>query len=167
MRAAVLSIFLVTLSLTPVSALARVCWRPPTAAAVSDPFRRPDCTWCPGNRGIEYGTRPGDPIRAVAAGEVTFAGEVAGTRYVVVRHADDVRATYGNIDGTALGAGDMVIAGMLIGVAAGPLHFGVRRGEEYVDPAPMLGAEIGVARLLPTDGTAGTPSPPAAVRCPV
>jgi murein DD-endopeptidase MepM/ murein hydrolase activator NlpD len=167
MRAAVLSIFLVASSLAPTSALARVCWRPPTSAPVADPFRRPGCTWCPGNRGVEYGTLPGDPVRAVAAGEVTFAGDVAGTRYVVVRHADDLRVTYGNVDATAFVAGDVVVAGMLIGVAAGPLHFGVRRGEEYVDPTPMLGVEVGVARLLPTDGTAGTRSPPAVVRCPV
>ena len=167
MRAAVLSILLLTLPVTPVSARAGVCWHPPTAAAVADPFRRPACTWCPGNRGIEYGTRPGDPVRAVAAGEVTFAGEVAGTHYVVIRHADDLRVTYGNVGGTALAVGDMVIAGMLIGFAVGSLHFGVRRGEDYVDPTPMLGEEVGVARLLPTDGTAGTPSPPAVVRCPV
>jgi murein DD-endopeptidase MepM/ murein hydrolase activator NlpD len=167
MRAALLSIVLVTFSLAPDSALAGECWRPPTTAAVADPFRSPGCPWCPGNRGIEYDTRPGDPVRAVAAGEVTFAGEVAGTRYVVVRHADGLRVTYGNIAGTVFVAGDTVVAGTVIGVAGGRLHFGVRRGEEYIDPTPLIGVEVGVARLLPTDGTAGTPSPPAVVRCPV
>ena len=34
---------------------------------------------------------------AVASGEVTFSGTVAGTRYVVVRHADGLRVTYGNL----------------------------------------------------------------------
>ena len=73
------------------------CWLPPVDAPVVDPFRPPPCTWCAGNRGLEYGTPSGVAVRAVAAGEVTFSGTVAGERYVVVRHADGRRATYGGL----------------------------------------------------------------------
>src|SRR5262245_2865597 len=62
------------------------CLNAPVRAPVIDPFRTPGCRWCAGNRGIEYGTTPGTLVRASAAGTVTFAGVVAGTRYVVVLH---------------------------------------------------------------------------------
>src|SRR5688572_19084604 len=87
---------LVSLVLPPGQALAGPCWPPPVEAAISDHFRQPACEWCPGNRGLEYATAEGDGVRAVSSGEVTFSGRVAGTGYVVVRHADGLRVTYGN-----------------------------------------------------------------------
>ena len=53
----------------------------------SIPFRAPACAYCPGNRGLEYDAAVGSPVRAAAAGTVTFAGVVAGVRYVVVAPA--------------------------------------------------------------------------------
>jgi murein DD-endopeptidase MepM/ murein hydrolase activator NlpD len=144
----------------------RPCWSPPVVAAVADAFRPPGCPWCAGNRGIEYATQSGDAVRAVAGGQVSFAGEVAGTGYVVVRHADGLRVTYGNLAEIAWRAGDVVVAGVLIGRADGHVHIGVRRGDEYIDPGPMLGESIGVARLVPTDGEPAPPAPPATLRCP-
>jgi murein DD-endopeptidase MepM/ murein hydrolase activator NlpD len=143
------------------------CWSPPVPAAVAEPFRQPECRWCPGNRGIEFATAPGDPVRAAAAGTVTFAGSVAGTTYVVVRHPDGLRLTYGNLVEARWQVGDTVVAGVVIGDAAGHLHFGVRRGDDYVDPSPMLGEQVGVRRLIPTDGAAAPPAPAAVLRCPV
>mgnify|MGYP003562817032 CR=1 FL=1 len=143
------------------------CWSPPVDAEVTDPFREPACTWCPGNRGVEYGTARGAPVRAVASGEVTFSGTVAGTRYVVVRHAGGLRVTYGNLASTELGRGDVVARGAVIGLTAGRFHLGVRNGERYVDPAPFIGELRGVVRLIPADGSAPAPAPPPRVRCPV
>ena len=55
-------------TLVPAGAVhAAPCWRPPVAAPVADPFRKPPCAWCPGNRGIEYRTQEGAPVTAVAA----------------------------------------------------------------------------------------------------
>jgi murein DD-endopeptidase MepM/ murein hydrolase activator NlpD len=144
-------------------ALAGVCWRPPVAAAVSDPFREPACRWCPGNRGIEYATTRGEAVRAVAAGAVTFAGSVAGTAYVVVTHADGLRATYGNVE-PVVAPGDVVVAGSIVGHAAGPVHFGLRQGDTYLDPAPWLGTLVGVPRLIPIEG-APAPAPAPVLRC--
>jgi murein DD-endopeptidase MepM/ murein hydrolase activator NlpD len=146
--------------------LAAPCWSPPVAAAVADPFREPACTWCPGNRGIEYGTARGEPVRAVVSGEVTFSGIVAGTRYVVVRHADGLRVTYGNLGSTDLSRGDVVTRGAVIGFTAGRFHLGVRDGERYVDPAPFIGELRGVVRLIPADGSDPAPAPPPRLRCP-
>jgi murein DD-endopeptidase MepM/ murein hydrolase activator NlpD len=148
----------------PPMAVAAPCWQPPVDAPVADPYREPACRWCPGNRGIEYRTRPGTPVRVVAAGRVTFAGSVAGERYVVVRHADGRRATYGNLASVAVGQGDAVVARSIIGVAARSTHFGLRRGGTYVDPTPYLGRPVTVARLIPVDGTPAAPPRPPRLR---
>ena len=115
------------------------CLLPPVAAPIVDPFREPLCQWCPGNRGLTYQVRAGTTVRAAAAGTVTFSGVVAGTRYVVVAHADGLRATYGGLSSSALGAGDAVAAGGVVGTSGDELHFGLRDGERYLDPEPLLG----------------------------
>jgi murein DD-endopeptidase MepM/ murein hydrolase activator NlpD len=143
------------------------CLLPPVVAPVVDPFREPGCEWCPGNRGQQYGAVPGSAVRAAAAGTVSFSGVVAGTRYVVVDHViGGLRATYGGLADTGLAAGEVVAAGALVGHAgADGLHFGLRRGEHYVDPAPFIGRLVERARLVPTDGTARRPAPPPRLRC--
>lgn len=160
-----LSPLLLTLSLVAGTAGGGACWLPPVESPVVDAFRLPACSWCPGNRGLEYGTPGGMAVRAVAAGEVTFSGVVAGTRYVVVRHADGRRATYGGLAGSSLRVGDVVAARAVVGVTAGHLHFGLRDGNVYVDPAPFLGRLVGRPRLVPDDGTVARPGPPGRLRC--
>jgi murein DD-endopeptidase MepM/ murein hydrolase activator NlpD len=147
------------------TAAAGACWLPPVEAPVVDPFRLPPCSWCAGNRGLEYGTPPGTVVHAVASGEVTFSGTVAGERYVVVRHADGRRATYGGLASASLRVGDAVTARAVVGITAAHLHFGLRDGDTYVDPAPMLGRLVGRTRLVPDDGTAPRAAPPPRLRC--
>ncbi len=91
------------------------CLVPPVPAPVVDPFRDPGCPWCAGNRGLTYGTAPGTPVRAAAAGTVTFSGVVVDTRYVVVEHADGIRATYGGLQSSSFRVGDVVAAGAVVG----------------------------------------------------
>jgi len=142
------------------------CLLPPVVAPVVDPYREPACRWCAGNRGVTYGAVRGAVVRAAAAGTVTFSGDVAGVRYVVVAHAaGGLRATYGGLGSTRLGAGDRIARGDVVGVAAGEVHFGLRRGEAYVDPTPMLGRVVARPRLVPTDGTARRPGPPPRLDC--
>lgn len=146
--------------------VAGACWLPPVDAPVADPFRPPPCAWCPGNRGIEYDTEPGDVVRAVATGRVTFAGTVARRHYVVVAHGDGLRVTYGNLEPTGWAAGDAVVAGTVVGRAAGSLHLGVRDGDTYLDPAPYIGRLVQRPRLIPANGDAASPAPPPVLRCP-
>lgn len=141
------------------------CWLPPVEATVSDPFRSPPCRWCPGNRGIEYATRPGAPVRAVRAGTVTFAGSVAGTGYVVVEHPDGRRATYGGISDPRVRHGDLVLARSVIGMTAGPLHFGLRDGRRYLDPTSRFGRIEYPTRLVPLDGSLAVPVGPPRIVC--
>ena len=77
--------------------LPAACYVPPVDAPIVDPFREPACAQCAGNRGLEYATAPGTPVRAVAGGIVSFSGVVAGTRYVVVDQPDGYRTTYGRL----------------------------------------------------------------------
>jgi murein DD-endopeptidase MepM/ murein hydrolase activator NlpD len=141
------------------------CWLPPVDAPVVDPFRLPPCAWCAGNRGLEYGTPDGTVVRAVEAGEVTFSGTVAGERYVVVRHADGRRVTYGGLAHSSLRTGDAVAARGVVGETVAHLHFGLRDVDVYIDPAPLLGRLVGRPRLVPDDGTAARAAPPPRLRC--
>ncbi|HEY5663911.1 MAG TPA: M23 family metallopeptidase [Ilumatobacter sp.] len=147
------------------TAAAAPCWPPPVAAPVADPFRPPPCAWCPGNRGIEYATGAGAVVTAVATGRVTFAARVAGTSYVVVAHADGLRATYANVVATHLRVGDLVVVGTRVGVTAGRFHFGLRDGVDYVDPTPMIGRWVGRPRLIPLDGDHGPPGRARMLHC--
>lgn len=131
-------------------------YRPPVDAPVRDPFRPPACRFCAGNRGFEYATEPGDEVRAAAAGVVSFAGQVGGELFVVVDHPDGLRTTYGRLAAVAVGRGAAVAQGRAVGAAGpGTTFFGVRRGEEYLDPALVLGGAVAVPRLVPTDGGPG------------
>jgi murein DD-endopeptidase MepM/ murein hydrolase activator NlpD len=148
--------------------VAAPCWEPPVDALVVDPYRAPACAYCPGNRGIEYGPRAGQGVTAVAGGTVTFAGTVAGTRYVVVEHADGIRATYGRLATIAVRRGDTVGAGTRLGTTTDRFYFGVRRAEpsdEPIDPTPWLGVRRFPARLVPLDGTPAPWPGPGTLSC--
>ncbi len=141
------------------------CWRPPVTGRIADPFRAPACPYCAGNRGLEYEVGPNATVRAVGAGVVTWAGSIAGTRYVVVQHPNDWRVTYGRLGSSSLRIGDRVVRRSLIGAASGSFYFGLRIGAQYSDPEPYLGRPAGRPRLIPIDGTTPRPSPPPRWRC--
>lgn len=122
---------------------------PPVEAPVVDPFRAPPQPWQAGNRGIEYGTPAGTEVRATADGTVAFAGVVAGTRHVTVRHEDDVRTSYSFLDRIDVVVGQRVRQGDVLGTTAGNLHLGARRGDAYFDPASLFAAGPVRVRLVP------------------
>jgi murein DD-endopeptidase MepM/ murein hydrolase activator NlpD len=135
------------LSLTPtVSVPPRFV--PPVAAPIVDHFRAPACTWCAGNRGIDYAVAPGSPVHAAAAGRVDFAGPVGRELFVVVSHPDGLRTTYGFVQTVQVTVGQMVATGDTVATAGPDLHFGVRRGDTYLDPEPFLVGRRLKARLV-------------------
>lgn len=88
-----------------------------------------------------------------------FAGQVAGRGVISIDHEGGLRTTYQPV-APAVTAGDQVYRGQVLGtLAAGHpgcpepacLHFGVRRGEEYVDPLSLIG-EPSEIRLKPWEG---------------
>ena len=153
------------IGIVPAGGVVAACWLPPVDAPISDPYRTPPCRWCAGNRGIEYATVPGTPVRAVAAGTVTFAGTVVDRRYVVVEHADGRRATYGLLSSIGVAVGDRVAVRSIVGTAGPTTHFGLRDGDAYVDPTPEIGRLAYTVRLVPLDGSPGAPPGPARPRC--
>jgi murein DD-endopeptidase MepM/ murein hydrolase activator NlpD len=160
LAAAATALVLVTTS--PAGALP--CLAPPVAAPASQPFQGPACTWCPGHRGLTYATGPGTVVRSAGAGSVSFAGPVAGKAWVTVAHDGGLLTSYGPMRQLLVRRGALVESGAVLGTAAGPLHFGVRVGGQYVDPAPMLGHAVHlVPRLVPLRGRI---PPPPAPRCP-
>ena len=128
---------------------ATVIYRPPVDAPVVDGFRLPDGPYGAGNRGLEYATAPGGPVRAIGDGVVVFAGPVVGNRVVTVLHPDGLRSSYSYLAEVGVAAGDRVTIGQEIGTAGERLHLGVRSGGTYLDPAALFGV-TGV-RLVPVD----------------
>ena len=141
------------------------CWFPPVVGVVADPYRQPPCPWCAGNRGIDYLVGDDVAVRAAASGRVVFVGMVVDVRYVVIRIAGGWRHTYGQLTSTPLVMDDVVLANAVVGRASDAFFFGLRIGDDYADPAPFIGTLRTRARLIPVDGTAARPAPPARPRC--
>ena len=148
-------------------AAATPCYLPPTSAPVAEPYRAPSCRYCPVPRAIDFATPIGAPLRAVAAGTITFSGMVAGVLYVVIDQGDGLRATYGGLGSVAqgVGTGASIGAGTVVGFAAGTTLFGLRRGDQYVDPTPLLGVLRYRTRLVPPPGQPRPSGGPARLVC--
>ncbi|HEX9260805.1 MAG TPA: M23 family metallopeptidase [Acidimicrobiales bacterium] len=120
-------------------------------APVLRPFVAPACRWCPGNRGIDYATRAGVSVRAIGSGRVSFAGRVGRDLFVTVTHPDGLRSTYAFLGAVLVSRGATVFVGEPVGVTAGHLHLGIRRGDGYIDPELLLGpVRTRRARLVPS-----------------
>jgi hypothetical protein len=126
------------------------------------PFEAPAHDYGPGHRGVDLAGAAGAPVRAAGDGIVSFAGSVAGRPVVVVGHQGDLRTTYEPVR-PAVHPGEAVAVGDVIGELAGAgshclpaacLHWGLRRGDRYLDPLTLLGHRR--VRLLPFWG-GGTP----------
>jgi hypothetical protein len=122
-----------------------------------DPPPRP---WLAGHRGVDLTAASGVQVRAAGTGVVLHAGQLAGRGVVSIAHEGGLRTTYEPVHARVV-PGDRVFAGDLLGVLAGGhrgcpeaacLHWGLRRGEVYLDPLSLLG--LGRVRLLPLDAEA-------------
>jgi hypothetical protein len=131
---------------------AAVGYERPVDAAVAVAFEPPAGPYGPGNRGLEFATADGEVVRAAAAGTVTFAGAVAGERYVTVLHADRLRTTYGRLRAVDVAVGDPVGQGTPVGTATSRFIWTARLGSAYVDPAVLLAASGHPVVRLVADG---------------
>ncbi|MGP4003926.1 peptidoglycan DD-metalloendopeptidase family protein [Streptomyces sp. 8N706] len=122
---------------------------------------------------MDLATRPGATVRAAASGRVSFAGSVAGRRVLAIEldgtGTPPLRVTYEPVR-AGVRKGDRVTAGEPVGTVndgpfhcpSGCLHWGLRRGDRYLDPLSLLPAWMlrgGPSRLLPVFGV---PEPQAA-----
>ncbi|GAB3456063.1 M23 family metallopeptidase [Actinophytocola sediminis] len=134
----------------------RFTWPLAPPHPVLRPFQAPTSLYGPGHRGVDLGGEVDEPVLAAADGVVVFAGQLAGRGVVSIDHANGLRTTYEPITPT-VAPGHRVPAGAVIGRlrpghaqcrgAPACLHWGVRRGAEYLDPLTLL--STGRVRLLP------------------
>ncbi|WP_217230840.1 M23 family metallopeptidase [Streptomyces anulatus] len=129
-------------------------WEPPTGP------------YGPGHRGVDLAAGPGARVLAATDGLVSFAGRVAGRGVVAIEVAGSgsppLRTTYEPVR-ALVEEGASTRAGQPVGVleegpfhcAEGCLHWGLRRGEAYLDPLSLLPPSLlrrGPSRLLPVFG---------------
>jgi murein DD-endopeptidase MepM/ murein hydrolase activator NlpD len=126
-----------------------VLWASPVDAPITDGYRPPSNPYGPGNRGLEFGTESGDPVRAVASGTVRFAGSVGNSKFVTVEQPSGLRATYGFVEDILVAAGQGVETGDTIAIAGPAFHLTARVGARYRDPTPLLEETCYRVRLVP------------------
>jgi murein DD-endopeptidase MepM/ murein hydrolase activator NlpD len=122
-------------------------------------FDAPEQEWGAGHRGVDLTAPAGSRVLSPGPGVVTFAGQVARRGVVVVTHPDGLRSSLEPV-AASVPVGAAVTAGTAIGVVeSGPaggsggggggttpnhcapsscVHWGVRRGERYIDPLSLL-----------------------------
>ena len=130
---------------------------PPLPGPVVRGFDPPDQPWLAGHRGVDLLGALGADVVAAMAGRVLYAGTLAGRGVVVVGHGA-LRTTYLPVTPT-VGVGTQVGTGQVIGRLAGGhgcpggtcLHWGLKRGDTYLDPLSLL--DPGPVRLLPATAT--------------
>ncbi|GAB4084936.1 hypothetical protein GCM10028784_15660 [Myceligenerans cantabricum] len=130
---------------------------PPPVGVVRG-FEPPASRWGAGHRGVDLATAHGAEVRSPGPGTVTFTGDVAGRGVVVVTHGDGLRSSLEPVT-SAVPVGARVAAGESVGTV-GPagsghcapeacVHWGVRRGERYLDPLSLSRPDRPVVVLLP------------------
>ena len=114
------------------------------------------------HRGIDIGAAAGDPVRAPAAGIVSFVGPVpAGGRALTIQTADGYAVTLLQLGSVAVTRGSSVGEGGVVGqvgdsddafTTAPHVHLGVRVSADpngYVDPLGLLPAVASPVPVAP------------------
>jgi len=126
-------------------------WLRPVAGRVVRGFRAPLTRYGAGHLGVDFAAPPGTPARAAGPGTVVFAGVVARTRHVVIRHAGGLRTSYSFLATIRVHTGEAVGRGAVVGTTGGTgehhdggvLHFALRVGDTFVDPMQLF-SDVGL-----------------------
>lgn len=140
----------------PAAAAAEPAWTWPLAdePTVARQFDPPQVRYGAGHRGADLAGAAGAAVLASGSGRISYAGLLAGRGVVVVVHGE-LRTTYEPVR-AEVAVGQQVAVGQRLGVleaghAGCPvpacLHWGLRRGDTYLDPVALV--ERGPVRLLP------------------
>jgi lipoprotein NlpD len=98
------------------------------------------------HKGIDISGKRGDPVKAVAAGKVVYAGTgiVGFGELLIVKHNEVYLSAYGHNDRLLVAEGDTVAAGQKIaekgssGTDIVKLHFEIRKEGKPIDPQRLL-----------------------------
>ena len=140
-----------------------VGWSWPADGPLLRPFSLAADEYAAGqHRGIDIGAAAGDPVRAPAAGIVSFVGPVpAGGRALTIQTADGYAVTLLQLGSVAVTRGSSVGEGGVVGqvgdsedafTTAPHVHLGVRVAAEpngYVDPLGLLPAVASPVPVAP------------------
>jgi murein DD-endopeptidase MepM/ murein hydrolase activator NlpD len=124
----------------------------PTVLRVFDPPPKP---WLSGHRGVDLrAAHGGAAVTSPAAGTVSFVGVVVDRPVITVDHGNGLRSSFEPVD-SALAPGAAVAKGDALGWSqpghCGTIpcvHWGVRRGEEYLNPLAFV-TDLRPSVLLP------------------
>lgn len=155
---------------TPVAAAPRPGFGWPLAGTphVDRAFTPPRTAYAAGHRGVDLTGFASQPVLAAGPGQVTYAGLLAGRGVVTVTHTGGLRTTYEPVT-ASVHLGQSVALGTVLGrlgtghaschTGTTCLHWGLLRGDTYLDPLRLLTPTA--VRLLPLGG-AGAHAPFAA-----
>ncbi|MEZ5571857.1 MAG: peptidoglycan DD-metalloendopeptidase family protein [Halioglobus sp.] len=115
-------------------------WRWPTSGPVTRGYSESV------HKGIDIGGARGDPVVAVAAGKVVYAGTgiVGFGELLIVKHNDVYLSAYGHNEELLVSEGQTVAAGQTIaykgnsGTDTVKLHFEIRKEGKPIDPQRLL-----------------------------
>jgi murein DD-endopeptidase MepM/ murein hydrolase activator NlpD len=124
----------------------------PKVVRAFDPPAKP---WLSGHRGVDLeAAASGAPVTTPASGTVTFVGVVVDRPVITIDHGDGLRSSFEPVQ-SDLVKGAYVAAGGTLGRIlpghCGPVpcvHWGVRRGENYVNPLAFV-MDLRPSILLP------------------
>lgn len=162
LRALAVLLLLPGLAMGPPTLLtAKPDWQWPVAPrpSVLRPFDLPPQPWLSGHRGVDLGMMSdGGLVYSPAAGTVSFVGVVVDRPVLTIDHGSGLRSSFEPVTST-LPLGAIVVKGQAIGTAnlghcdAAPcLHWGVRRGDDYLNPLYFV-MDLRPSVLLPVDVT--------------
>ena len=123
--------------------------------AVLRAFDPPAEPWLGGHRGVDLrAAHGGAEVTSPAAGTVTFAGVVVDRPVLTVDHGNGLRSSFEAVR-SDLTAGAAVAEGEVLGwilpghcTPAPCVHWGVRRGDEYLNPLAFV-TDLRPSVLLP------------------
>jgi murein DD-endopeptidase MepM/ murein hydrolase activator NlpD len=125
--------------------------------AVLRAFHPPAKPWLGGHRGVDLrAAHDGAPVTSPAAGTVSFVGVVVDRPVITIDHGNGLRSSFepvesGLLPGAAVAEGDTL--GWSRPGHCGPLpciHWGVRRGGEYLNPLAFV-MDLRPSVLLPLE----------------
>lgn len=115
-------------------------------------FDPPPKPWLGGHRGVDLAVPAGATVLSPADGRVSFSGRVVDRPVVTIDHGNGLRSSLLAV-ASELRAGDTVASGDPVGTVAASshcacLHWGVRRGDAYVNPLQFV-MDLRPSVLLP------------------
>jgi murein DD-endopeptidase MepM/ murein hydrolase activator NlpD len=130
--------------------------------AVLRAFEPPPKPWMSGHRGVDLAAAFfGAPVTAPASGTVSFVGVVVDRPVITLDHGNGLKSSFEPVQ-SELAKGAYVAEGGSLGTvlpghcATSPcVHWGVRRGEDYVNPLAFVMDLRPSVLLPPLDPTPG------------